>query len=82
MMSTKLPNHQCEVVLAKDCSALNIFMVTMKPTETGKRIITVYLPDKKIEIIPTSHRTFDIKENDQVIQMPDDNMYISEDTTR
>merc|ERR1719414_1176892 len=82
MMSTKLPNHQCEVVLAKDCSALNIFMVTMKPTETGKRIITVYLPDKKIDIIPTSHRTFDIKENDQVIQMPDDNMYISEDTTR
>jgi len=78
MLSTKLPNHQCEIVLAKDCSALNIFMVTMKPTETGKKIITIYLPDKIIEVIPAeetaaSTHAFTIKINGEVIDMPNDN---------
>merc|ERR1719414_1195270 len=75
MLSTKLPNHQCEIVLAKDCSALNIFMVTMKPTETGKKIVTVYLPGKKVEITPATDNTntFTVNINDAPIQLPTDN---------
>merc|ERR1712038_715649 len=63
MLSTKLPNHQCEVVLAKDCSALNIFMVTMKPTDTGKRIITLHLPGQLVEI--GTGTAFQVKINGQ-----------------
>merc|ERR1712012_567275 len=83
MLSTKLPNQQCEIVLAKDCSALNIFMVTMKPTETGKKVITVYLPSKKVEIIPAEGNTFTVKINNEVIELPTDNTpyTIQEQTT-
>merc|ERR1712012_479933 len=60
----------------------NIYMVTMKPTETGKRIITVYLPDKKVEIIPEAGNTFIVKINDEVIELPTDNTYhIIKDST-
>merc|ERR1711988_1071663 len=83
MLSTKLPNQQCEIVFAKDCSALNIFMVTMKPTETGKKVITVYLPGKKAEIIPAEGNTFTVKINNEVIELPTDNTpyTIQEQTT-
>merc|ERR1712241_1376948 len=79
MLSTKLPNQQCEVVLAKDCSALNIFLVTMKPTETGKKLITMYLPGYKIEIIPTTNAVT-IKINGEIAGLPYDNTpYIIKD---
>jgi len=79
MLSTKLPNNMCEVVLAKDCSALNIFLVTMKPTETGKKLITMYLPGYKIEIIPTTNAVT-IKINGEITGLPYDNTpYIIKD---
>ena len=35
MLSMKMPEEICgEVVLVKDCSPLNLMMVTMKPTTT------------------------------------------------
>merc|ERR1712141_603802 len=30
-------------------------MLSTKPTDTGKRIITIYLPDQKVEIIPEAN---------------------------
>jgi len=82
MLSVKLPNHQCEIVLAKDCSPLNLFLVTMTPTEDGKRIITVYLPGQKIEVIPTS-TSVTVKINGQITGLPYDNtpFIINEPTT-
>merc|ERR1719187_614877 len=54
LLSMKLPENQCEVVLAKDCSPLNLFLVTMKATETGKKIVNVHLPNNRlVEVLST-----------------------------
>jgi len=55
LMSIPLPDNQCEVVLTKDCSDLNLFMVTAKKDmSTGKKVLKVNILDKVVEIIPTA----------------------------
>jgi len=82
MLSTKLPNHQCEIVLAKDCSSLNLFLVTLKHTENGRKIITLHLPGQLVEIVPTG-TAFQVKINGQITNLPTDNIpvVITEPTT-
>jgi len=51
LLNMELPESLCgEVVLIKDCSPLNLFMVTMKTSEDGHKIITVMLPGQEVEI--------------------------------
>jgi len=54
LMSIPLPENQCEVVLTKDCSHLNLFMVTAKKDiTTNKKIVKVMILNKVLEITPT-----------------------------
>merc|ERR1712088_951014 len=61
LMSVPIPDNQCEVVLTKDCSDLNLFMVTAKKdVATGKKVMKIHVLDKVVEIIPTG-REFIVK---------------------
>merc|ERR1740137_135137 len=73
LMSMKLPENQCEVVLSKDCSSLNMFLVTMKATETGKKIVNLYLPNNKMaEFIPGDDNSMHIMFDSELVSMPED----------
>jgi len=72
LLDMKLPQDQCELVLAKDCSPLNLFLVTMKSAENGRKIINLHFPgDMLVEVIPVDE-TLQVKVNNEIIPLAAD----------
>jgi len=71
LKSMHMPEDQCEVVLTKDCSALELFMVTIKATETARKHVSLYLPNKLVEVVPVEN-TIQVKVDGEAIAIPED----------
>jgi len=83
LLNMELPETLCgEVVLVKDCSPLNMFMITMKTHVDGHKIITVMLPGQTVELDLVPY-TPAVKVNGELVTLSTDStpFIITEPTT-